>query len=154
MVRSWNNGVCCMSFCILMNLWIAEWLMNLRIAVWQDCFVGHSCPGGICPESGPLSLTCSITAMLGTLLMIDTKHICSHWYIFPSKCAWKACFPILLTQGEIPASGSMHPSRWLPPHEKTKFEQGWPGSIWSKRWGIWSDVWVCLHYWVVIWVPG
>ena len=27
--------------------------------------MGHSCPGGICPESGPLSLTCSITTMLG-----------------------------------------------------------------------------------------
>ena len=25
-----------------------------------DCLVGQSCPGGFCPESGPLSLTCSI----------------------------------------------------------------------------------------------
>ena len=33
-------------------------------------------------------------------------------------------FPHSVTQGEIPASGSMHPSHWLPPHEKTKFEQG------------------------------
>ena len=32
---------------------------------------------------------------------------------FPSKCVWKACFPILLAQGEIPASGSM-----LPPSRK------------------------------------
>ena len=31
----------------------------------------------------------------------------SRWYIFPSKCVWKACFPILLTQGKIPAPGSI-----------------------------------------------
>ena len=39
--------------------------------------------------------------------------VSTYWYIFPSKCAWKACFPIMLAQIEIPASGSMHPS---PPH--------------------------------------
>ena len=27
-------------------------------------------------------------------------------------------------------------------------------SIWTKRGGIWTDAWVCLHYWVVIWVAG
>ena len=53
---------------------------------------------------------------------------CSYWYLFPSKGAWKACFSILLAQGEIPASGSMHPSRWLsdPPREKTKSNRGDP----------------------------
>ena len=25
---------------------------------------------------------------------------------------------------------------------------------WTKRGGIWTDAWVCLHYWVVIWVAG
>ena len=48
---------------------------------------------------------------------------------FPSKCVWKACLPILLAHGEIPASGSRPPSRWLPLHEKYKIEQGRP-SIW------------------------
>ena len=24
----------------------------------------------------------------------------------------------------------------------------------TKRGGIWTDAWVCLHYWVVIWVAG
>ena len=24
----------------------------------------------------------------------------------------------------------------------------------TKRWGIWTDAWVCLHYWVVSWVAG
>ena len=60
-VRSWNNGMRCMS------------LYSYEFAIWPYCFVGHSCPGGICPESDPLSPTCSITTtMLGTLLMIDT----------------------------------------------------------------------------------
>ena len=27
-------------------------------------------------------------------------------------------------------------------------------STWTKWWGIWIDAWVCLHYWVVIWVAG
>ena len=27
-------------------------------------------------------------------------------------------------------------------------------STWAKRGGIWIDAWVCLHYWVVIWVAG
>ena len=45
---------------------------------------------------------------------------------FPSKCAWKACFPILLAPGEISASGSMHPWRCHPPREKTKSNRGDP----------------------------
>ena len=59
-VRSWNNDMRCMS------------LYSYEFVIWTDCFVGHLCPGGICPEYGPLSPTCSITTMLGTLLMIDT----------------------------------------------------------------------------------
>ena len=27
-------------------------------------------------------------------------------------------------------------------------------STWTKRGGIWTVAWVCLHYWVVIWVAG
>ena len=27
-------------------------------------------------------------------------------------------------------------------------------STWTKRGGVWTDAWVCLHYWVVIWVAG
>ena len=96
-----------------MKQWYALYvfLYSYEFVKWADCLVGHSCP-----ESGPLSLTCSITTTLGNLLMIDTLHICSYWYIFPSKCAWKACFPILLAQGEIPASGSIHPSCCSPAH--------------------------------------
>ena len=49
-------------------------LYSYEFVIWPDCFVGHSCPCGICPESGPLSLTCSISIMLGTLLMNDTHE--------------------------------------------------------------------------------
>ena len=62
---------------------------------------------------------------------------------------------ILLAQGEIPASGSVHPSRWLPPHEKTNIEQGATRlSTWAKWGGTRTDEWIFLHYWVVIWVAG
>ena len=75
---------------------------------------------------------------------------------FPSKCVWKACFPILLAEGEIPASGSMLPSRWLPPSRKKQTNRigGTHISNWTKRGGIWTDAWVWLHCWVVIWVAG
>ena len=49
----------------------------------------------------------------------------------------------------------MPPSRWRPPWRKNKIEQEVTQlSTWTKWWGIWTDAWVCLHYWVVIWVAG
>ena len=42
------------------------------ISSFISTFVGYSCPGVLFPESGPLSLTCSIITLLGILLMIDT----------------------------------------------------------------------------------
>ena len=45
-------------------------LYSYEFMIWPDCFVGHSCPGGICPKSSPLSLTCSIITMLDILLML------------------------------------------------------------------------------------
>ena len=62
---------------------------------------------------------------------------------------------VLLAQGEIPVSGSVHPSRWLPPSRENKSQLGvtrFP--TWAKWGGIWTDTWVCMHYWVVIWVAG
>ena len=44
-------------------------------------------------------------------------------YFFVEACL-KACFPIPLALGEIPASGSVQLSRWLTPHEKTKSNSG------------------------------
>ena len=115
-VRSWNNGVRCMSFYILMNLWygrIASWDIrvlvvfapNLALCHWHavllPCYVPY------------WRLTPSIYVFIGIVFR---------------RSVWKACFPILLAHGEIPASGSMPPSRCpLPPHEKYKIEQGGGG---------------------------
>ena len=57
-----------------MKQWCALYvfLYSYEFVIWPDCFVGHSCSRGICPESGPLSLTCNIITMLGILLTIDT----------------------------------------------------------------------------------
>ena len=41
-----------------------------------------------------------------------------------------------------------------PPREKTKSNRMTRLSTCTKRGGIWTDAWVCLHYWVVIWVAG
>ena len=49
-------------------------IISYLIASWDI-----SCPGGFCPESGPL-LACSITILLGTLLTIDTWQMCSPVY--------------------------------------------------------------------------
>ena len=39
----------------------------LLFVIWPDCFMGHLCTDGFCLEPGPLSLTCSIITLLGTL---------------------------------------------------------------------------------------
>ena len=65
---------------------------------WPDCFVGNSWPGGFCPESRPLPLTCGITTLLVTLLMIGTEQICFHGYTFP--CVWESSIIIQLAHGQ------------------------------------------------------
>ena len=47
---------------------------------------------------------------------------------FPIEGCLEGVFPILLAQGEIPVSGSMPSSRWLPPlrNKQNKIEQGEP----------------------------
>ena len=41
------------------NQWYALYvfLSFYEYVTRPDCFIGHSCPCGVCPESGPLSLT-------------------------------------------------------------------------------------------------
>ena len=68
-------------------------LYSYEFVIWPDCFVGHSCPGGICPESGPLSLTCSITTTLGTLLAIENS-ICVSITIYGVVCVQLVHFSI------------------------------------------------------------
>ena len=42
-----------------MKQWYALYvfLYSHEFVIWPDFLVGHSCPGGFCPESGLLSLT-------------------------------------------------------------------------------------------------
>ena len=63
-------------------------------------------------------------------------------------------FPHYAAQGEIPASGSMHPSRLLPPSRENKIRTGVTRLYLIQTRGFWTDVWVCLNYWMVSWVAG
>ena len=86
----------------------------------------------------------------------DDSHLAymfSLVYCFVEACL-KACFPIPLALGEIPASGSVHLSRCPPPPRIQNRTAVTRLSTWAKWGGISTDAWVCLHYWVVIWVAG
>ena len=48
----------------------------------------------------------------------------------------------------------MHPSRLLRHSRENKIRTGMTRLYLIQAGGIWTDVWVCLHYWVVIWVAG
>ena len=142
-IRSWNNGMRCMSFVFLMNLWygrIASW--NIRVMV---VFLPRIWP-----------FVTDMQHYYHARYLTDDWHLAYMFLLvyFPSKCAWKARFPILLAQGEIPASGSMHPSRWFPPREKTKSNRGDSALHLHQERGHLTDAWVCLHYWVEIWAAG
>ena len=88
-------------------------------------------------------------------LVFELSQFLTAWRLVLSMNPWsyiwrvyQGCFPVLLAHGETPASGSMHPIRWLPPHKKTKSNKGWPGFALEPGEG----AWVCLHYYVIIWV--
>ena len=109
------------------------------------------------PENIPCSLLCPPPPGFRNTRIGSSSNIEILWKsYFPSKCVWKACFPILLGHGEVPASGFMPPHAGSPltPKNKTKSNRGGQPSTWTKRGGICTDTWVCLHYWVVIWVAG
>ena len=90
-VRSWNNGMHCMS------------LYSYQFVIWPDCFEGLPCRGGFRPEPVPLSLTCSIITMLGTVLMIFTG-------ILLSDCVWEGLIIILFAHGSDLVSVLMPPT--------------------------------------------
>ena len=139
-----------------MKQWYAlyVYLYSYEFVIWPDCFVGHSCPGRSCTESGPLSLTCSITTTLGILLMIAPSiyvfiSILFRWSV-PGRCVcphsvgtrWNPCFRVC-----APLTLASSFTR------KQKSNRGWPGSpLEPSEGGIWTDAWVSLHYWMVIWV--
>ena len=106
-------------------------LFSYEFVIWLDCFVGHLCPGGICPESGPLSLTCRITTLLGTLLMIDTLAYIFSLVYFSVEVCLVGVFPHSVSTWRDPCVRVYVPLTWLhppPPHDKSK-SKGWPGSL-------------------------
>ena len=130
-------------------------LYSYEGVIWPDCFVGHSCPGGMCPESGPLSLTCSNITMLGTLLTIDTCFF-TFFHYFSVEVCLVGVFPHFVSIWSDPCVRACVPlMNWRPPSRENNIVQGVTRfSIWAKRGGIWTDARVCLLYWVVIWVVG
>ena len=55
---------------------------------------------------------------------------------FSDEVCLVGVFPHSVSTRQIPASGSLHPSHWLPPLEKTQFEQGWPGFLLDPSKGV------------------
>ena len=75
-----------------------------EFVIWPECFVGHSCSRSFCPESGPLSLTCSIINLVVILLMSGTWQIRVHRYNCPWMYVWQGCISILLAHDQDVAS--------------------------------------------------
>ena len=83
---------------------------------------------------------------------------------FSVEVCLEGVFPHSVSTRWDPSSGSMYPSRCPPPpsrrthtvtKKQNKIEEGVTRlSTWTKREGIWTDAWVCLYYWVLIWVAG
>ena len=113
-VRSWNNGARCMSFYTLMNLWygrIASWDIRVLVVFTSNSALCHW-HAILLPCWVPYwRLTPSIYFFFGIF--------------FRRSVSGRRVSPILLTHGDIPASGSTPPSRWLRPlTQKNKIEQG------------------------------
>ena len=78
-----------------------------------------------------------LSRVANTIIFIYIRYPSDDWHlahtfslVYFSVEVWLVgVFPHSVSTRPIPASGSMHPSRWLPPLEKTQFEQGWPGPL-------------------------
>ena len=64
-------------------------------------------------------------------------------------------FPHSVSKRRDPCIRICAPLTLAPPSRENKFELGVTRlSTWAKWGGVWTDAWVCLHYWVVILVVG
>ena len=117
--------------------------------------MGHLCPGGIRPRTWP-----SVTDIQ---FHYHARYPTNDWHlaymfslVYFSVEVWLVgMFPHSFSTRQIPASGSKHPSRWFPLSRENIIRTGVTRISTRSKWGgIWTDVWVCLHYWLVIWVAG
>ena len=73
---------------------------------------------------------------------------------FSVKVCLEGVFPHSVSTRRDPCVRVYASFTLAPPREKTKSNRGNRLSTFTKRGGIWTNAWVCLHYWVVIWVAG
>ena len=144
MVKSWNSGMRCMSLSILINSWYGQ------IVSWDIRVLVVFAPNlTLCHRHAAL-LPCWV----------------HYWWLTPSiyvftSIIFRRCVscrrvsPLCEHKARSLCQGLCTPHAGFPPHEKTKIELGVTRhSTWAKWGGIWTDAWVCLCYWVVIWVAG
>ena len=103
-------------------------LYSYEFVIWLDCFVGHSCPGGVCPESGPLSLTCRITTMLPT----DDWHLAYMFSLvyFSVEVCLVDVFPHSVSTWRDPCVRVNVPLTLPPPSRENKMRGG--GLNWRR----------------------
>ena len=78
----------------------------------------------------------------------DSLHMFSLVYFFVD-----GVFPHSVSTRWDPCVRVCAPLMLASPHTKKQNRTGGDRlSTWAKRGGIWTDAWVYLHYWVVIWV--
>ena len=92
-------------------------LYSYEFVIRPDCFVGHSCPGGIYPESGPMSLDIQHYYHAG--FPTGDWHLAYMFSLiyFSVEVSLVGVFPHFV-------STSRNPSRWLPPSRKKQNRVG------------------------------
>ena len=73
---------------------------------------------------------------------------------FSTEVCLVGVFPHSVSTWRDPCARVYVPLTLPPPLRKNKIEGVTRLPTWAKRGGIWTDAWVCLHYWVEIWAAG
>ena len=99
----------------------------------------------------------------------DMQHYCharyptDDWHLafmfslvyFSVEVCLVGLFPHSVSTRRDPCVRVCAPLMLASPSRENKIELGVTLlSTWAKWGGIWTDAWICLHYWVVIWVAG
>ena len=140
-VRSWNNGMSCLStFLLICDM--AGLLRGTFVSWWY------------LPRIWP-----SVTEMQH---YYHARYATDDWHLaymfllvyFSVEVCLEGVFPHSVSTRRDPCVRVYAPLTLAPPREKTKSNRVTRLSTCTKRGGFWTDAWVCLHYWVVTWVAG
>ena len=142
--RSWNKGVRCMSLYFLMNLWYG------RIPSWD--------------------IRVLVVFALNLVSVTDMHHYyyarypTDYWHLaymfslvyFPVEVCLVGVFSHSVMTRRDPCVRVYAPLTLASPLTSKQNRTGVVTrlSSWAKRGGIWTDAWVCLHYWLEILVAG